>query len=171
MDIDGAALLTELQRPDELTLRFTPHGLGLSVRLSAEGAARFQAASVANAVLADDVPKDVRDNLERACRLHRYGVLEYDFFTAATDYALLVLEGALRVRFVSHYASEIPVIRGDSEETLVASTFDDVRKARNRYKLRVTNRETCELPIGARDLLDPSRARSVTFSRCVFGVV
>jgi hypothetical protein len=76
MDSEGSELLTELQRPDEVALRFTPGGLGFSVALSAEDAARFQVASIARAVLADDVPNDVRYNVERARKLHCYGVLE-----------------------------------------------------------------------------------------------
>lgn len=113
MDDDNLTALSELQQPDERTLRFNPYGLG--GRLAPEDAARFQAATIGRAVLADDVPQDVRDNFERARKLHLYGVLEYEFFTAAADYALLVLEGALRVRFLSYYSGGTPVgRRGDA---------------------------------------------------------
>lgn len=152
VDLDGADLLADLQRPDELALRFNPYGLGS--RLAPEDAARFQAASIAQALLADDVPEDVRDNFERARKLHLYGVLEYSFFTAAADYTLLVLEGALRQRFLSHYSGGIPVVHGkDIDEALPARTFDDVREARRRYKLRGSDGATYPLPVGASELL------------------
>ena len=63
MDQDNPSILSELQRPDELTLRFNPYGLG--GRLGPQDAARFQAASIARAVLAADVAEDVRDNFEQ----------------------------------------------------------------------------------------------------------
>jgi hypothetical protein len=107
--------------------------------------------------VADDVPQDVRDNFERARKLHLYGVLEYEFFTAAADYALLVLEGALRVRFLSYYSGGIPVARRDADETLQARAFDDVRAARRKYKLRGGDGKTHNLPVGAGALLDWAR--------------
>lgn len=66
-----------------MTLAFSP--LGLGGRLAPADAASFQAASIAQAVLADDVPEDVRNNFERARKLHLHGVLEYEFFTAASE--------------------------------------------------------------------------------------
>jgi len=157
MHLDGAELLAELQRPDALTQRFTPYGLGLSVQLSAEDAARFQAASIARAVLAEDVPQDVCDNFERARKLHRYGVLEYEFFTAASDYVLLVLEGALRVRFVSYYGGEIPVVRKGHEEKLAARSFDEVRKIPRNAQLRSADGTVHPVPLGTGALLDWAR--------------
>lgn len=157
VDLDGAELLAELQRPDELTQRFTPHGLGISVQLSPEGAARFQTAAIAQAILANDVPQDVRDNFERARKLHRYGVLEYEFFTVAGDYALLVLEGALRVRFVSYYGGEITVLRGGAEEKFAARSFDEVRKIPRNAQLRSADDTLHPVPLGARALLDWAR--------------
>jgi hypothetical protein len=153
--VDPAAdILSTLRNPDERTLHFNPYGLG--GRLRPEDAARFQAASIARATLVDDVPADVRDNFERAKRLHLYGVLEYDFFTVAADYALLVLEGALRIRFVSYYDCNIPVVRKGAAEALVVRTFDDVRAARRHYRLRSED-GTHPLPVGAGALLDWTR--------------
>jgi hypothetical protein len=86
----------------------TPGGLG--GRLAPADAASFQAASIAQAVLAEDVPEDVRSNFERARKLHLHGVLDYEFFTAAFDYALLVLEGALRARFLTYYDDGVPLL-------------------------------------------------------------
>jgi hypothetical protein len=101
MDSHRSATLLELQRPDESALIFS--SLGLGGRLEPADAADFQASTIARTVLAENVPDEVHDNFERARKLHLYGVLEYEFFTAAGDYALLVLEGALRVRFLAFY--------------------------------------------------------------------
>lgn len=79
--------LSELQQPDERTLRFNPYGLG--GRVDPEDAGRYQVATIGRDVLAGDVPQDVHNNFERARKLHFYGVLEYEFFTVAADYALL----------------------------------------------------------------------------------
>lgn len=167
VDLDEADVLAELRRPDELTLRFNPCGLG--GRLAPEDSARLQAASIAQALLADDVPADVRDNFERARKLHLYGVLEYSFFTAAADYALLVLEGALRLRFLSHYSGGIPVVRKDIDENLPAGTFDDVRAARRQYRLRGSDGATYPLPLGASALLEwARRERLLTGTRTRF---
>ena len=84
-------------------------------------AADFQMANIARAVLAENVLKEVRDNFERARKLHLHGVLEYEFFIAAGDYVPLVLEGALRVRFLAIYNNEIPQgSRGGTAGTLAA---------------------------------------------------
>jgi hypothetical protein len=149
--------LADLRRVDERTLRFTPNGLGISVKMRPEDSAHFQAAAIAQAVAAEDVPDDVRNNLERARKLHRYGVLEYEFFTAASDYALLVLEGALRARFVSYYDGAIPVLHKGHEETLAAQTFDDVRDAARTAKLRLSDGTVQQVPISTGALLDWAR--------------
>src|SRR3954462_11944184 len=108
-------LLTRLRAPDERTLVFNSVGLG--GRLSPEAAARFQASTIESAMLAEDVPEGVRDYWARVLLLHQHGVLEYEFFSAAADLALLGLEGALRRRFVDFYGGRIPVVgrRGPSK--------------------------------------------------------
>jgi hypothetical protein len=135
--------------PDEASLVFSSFGLG--GRLEPEDAAELQEATIARAVLADDVPQDVRDNFERARKLHVYGVLEYEFFTAAGDYALLVLEGALRARFLAFYAAGIPLLRKDAE-ILHAETFEDVIAARS-ARLRGADGTNHRLPLSADALL------------------
>lgn len=154
MDSRRSAILRELQMPDEATLAFSSFGLG--GRLEPEDAAEFQAATIARAVLADNVPDDVRNNFERARKLHLYGVLEYEFFTAAGDYALLVLEGALRARFLAFYSDGIPLVRGEAEELLYVTTFEDVLAAR-RARLRGADGATHRLPLSADALISWAR--------------
>jgi hypothetical protein len=155
MESKRSTILRALQTPDEATLAFNSFGLG--GRLEPEDAAEFQAATIARAVLADNVPEDVRNNFERARKLHLYGVLEYEFFTAAGDYALLVLEGALRARFLAFYSDGIPLVRREAEELLRARTFEDVRAAARGAKLRGADGSTHRLPLGADALLSWAR--------------
>jgi hypothetical protein len=171
MGSQRSAILHELQTPDEATLVFNSFGLG--GRLEPEDAADFQAASIARAVLAENVPDDVRNNFERARKLHLYGVLEYEFFTAAGDYALLVLEGALRVRFLAFYSEGIPLVRGEAEELLRARTFEDVHEARP-ARLRGADGTTHRLPMGADALLSWARREHMlagTRSKIIEGIL
>jgi len=152
----GAAILADLQQPDELTRRFNP--LGFGGMLAAEDAARFQSATVATAVLADDVSEDVRDNFARVRKLHLYGVLEYDFFTVAAEYALLVLEAALRLRLITYYANQIPVVTRGVEGVLNAPTFEAVRSARYKgSKLRAADGTARDLPVSGNELFEWAR--------------
>jgi hypothetical protein len=152
--MNSSSPLADLQTPDEATLVFNPMGLG--GRMEPEDAARFQARAIADARLVGSVPVDIEENFERARQLHLYGVLQYEFFTVASDYALLVLEGALRVRFLSHYADGIPVVRKGREEKLHAESFDAVRRAARSMRLRGTE-EVRSLPLGAQALLGWAR--------------
>ena len=150
MSEDSDSPLTELQAPDEMALVFNPIGFG--GRMEPEDAARFQKEGIAAATLADAVPTEIKENFERARRLHLYGVLEYEFFTAAPEYALLVLEAALRVRFISYYDHQVPVFRGEEVATLPAADFDAVRGAR-KTKLRRVDGSRAELPTYLKALL------------------
>jgi len=133
-----------------MALVFNPIGFG--GRMEPEDAARFQKEAIAAATLAEAVPIDIKENFERARRLHLYGVLEYEFFTAAPEYALLALEAALRVRFISYYDHQIPIFHGDEAATLPAADFDAVREAR-KTKLRRVDGSKAELPTYLKALL------------------
>jgi hypothetical protein len=149
-DTAPQSLLQRLQQPDPLALIFNPVGLGGPI--SPEDAAEHQARSIVDAVLAEVVPKEVRENFERARKLHLHGVLEYEFFTAAPEYALMVLEAALRLRFLSYYDHAIPVLRHGRPDTLRAEDFDAVRGAW-KTRLRRPDGSATDLPIHLTALL------------------
>jgi hypothetical protein len=153
-DTAPPSALRRLQQPDPLALIFNPVGLGGP--MTPATAAEHQAAAISGAVLAEVVPKEVRENFERARKLHLYGVLEYEFFTAAPEYALMVLEAALRVRFLTYYDHEIPVIRRATPDTLRAEDFEAVRGAR-KTRLRRPDGSAAQLPIHLTALLAWSR--------------
>lgn len=99
--------------------------------------------------LAADVPEDIRHNFERARKLFLYGLLERDLFAAADHEAHLVLEGALRHRFVSYYTGAIPIKRGGQSQTLSVGSFDDyyaLRSSLRRARLETPSGKTEQLP-------------------------
>jgi len=149
------ALLADLRAPDQLSLIFNPIGLGSP--LSPEGAAEHQAQMIERARLVEAVPGGLRENFERARKLHLHGILEYEFFTAASDYALLVLEGALRLRFLSYYEHKIPVFRGAQAEVVEATDFEPVLRAKGDIRLRRGQRKEA-LPRYLKALLEWARA-------------
>jgi hypothetical protein len=119
--------LTELVTADERTRRFAPLGLALDGLLSPEDAAEFQQRCIASADLSDVVPPEVRASFERLRACHTYGVLWYDAYTVAGDLTSVVLEQALRERFVSFYDSILPIGRASGEVDLVrVQRFQDV---------------------------------------------
>jgi len=120
--------LAELIAPDERTLLFGPFGLGAP--LTADQATKMQQAAIAGADLLDDVPEPVTLSFERLRSLHSYGVLFYDAYTVVTELRWVVLEMALRERFVSFYASAIPIVnRAGTATTFPAANFDTISEA------------------------------------------
>ncbi|MFD0782356.1 hypothetical protein ACFQZ8_00215 [Micromonospora azadirachtae] len=92
--------LKQLREADERTQRFTPGGLGLDRILTPESAAQFQQELVAGLDLAPDVAAGTRQSFDRLRTIYAYGVLCYDIFTIVDGHALLVIEQALRDRFL-----------------------------------------------------------------------
>lgn len=148
-------LLRRLQEPDERGLVFNP--LGLGGRMPPEQAARFQASTIEPARLAEDVPEGIRDYWERVRLLHQHGVLEYEFFSAAADVALLALEGALRRRFVDFYDGRIPVVSRrptkGAEAVLLVRRFEQVWEAARNWDLSAPNEPKRPIPTSLASLL------------------
>ena len=121
--------LAELREADPATLVFAPLGLAMSGRLQPETALEFQQQTIAGANLAADVPEGVRSSFERLRKMHAYGVLCYDLFSVVDDLCWVVLEQALRARFIEFYDGEIQLSGGGRVTTLVVSDFDAVATA------------------------------------------
>jgi hypothetical protein len=121
----------ELTTPDPFVLRLTRLGLSTIGVLSPEDAARFQQETIARADLYDDVPEGTRKSFERLRALHTYGILCYEAYTVAEDLAWLVLEQAVRERFIAFYDDSIPLSNGrdGSEHPIAAQHFDTVAEA------------------------------------------
>ena len=173
MGVTGEEILSELREADETTLRFSPWGFG--GRLEPADSAVFLSGLLSHAVLVDAVPEDVRMGFERVRRVFLHGLLDYEMFTAAYFLGHLVLEGALRHRFISYYDSGIPVIRNGVNETLEVSTFADYHDAlaearRRKEKLRLRAASDEGLPRGYPDLYRWARRRELLIGQRNVGV-
>lgn len=117
--------LEELRQADERTLRFTSLGLATGGKLRPEDAALFQQEVISYAELVPAVAESTRNTFERLRSLHAYGVLFYDIFTAVEDLTHLVIEQALRDRFLEFHDGVVPFedARGIVHE-LTPATFD-----------------------------------------------
>jgi len=135
--VDEPNSIEDLVAADEMTRHFNWWGLSGAL-LSPEDSLRYLQDSINRARLVGAVPEDVRSNFERVRKTFLYGLMEYDLFTVADDDARLILEGALRDRFVAYYEGEITVIRGEQGRTLRGSSFDDLYKRRKPGDLLVT---------------------------------
>ena len=150
--MDEPATLTELLSLDEMTRAFWPSGLSGAL-MQPEGSLHYLRDSIALARLVREVPETIRDNFKRLRKTYLYGLMEYDLFTVAHDDARLILEGALRVRFVTYYEGEIPVTKNGNEMRLSASSFEVVREAAKRRERLVTRDGPRPLPMGMASLL------------------
>src|SRR6266849_5859086 len=120
----------ELAAADERTQRFTPYGLSTGTRiLTPEACARFQQDCVATE-LDQTVPESTRTGFDRLRLFHTYGVLCYELFPITDDLTWIVLEQALRVRFVAYYVGQMPVKdKQGSVSTFAASDFELLSQA------------------------------------------
>ncbi|MET8550393.1 hypothetical protein [Micromonospora zamorensis] len=115
--------LDQLRETDERTQRFMPGGLGLDRILTPESAAQFQQELVAGLDLAPDVARGTRQSFDQLRTIYAYGVLCYDIFTIVDGHALLVIEHALRDRFLEFHAGTVTFLRtSDQREFHVDAT-------------------------------------------------
>jgi hypothetical protein len=122
--------LAELTTADERTLAFGGMGLIMGGQLRPEDAAELQQRWIEAADLIDVVPEATTESFERLRNLHCYGVLCYDAFTVASDLRWIVLEQALRQRFIEFYEGAIPLVGKDgAEEAFVADDFQVISTA------------------------------------------
>jgi hypothetical protein len=85
----------------------------------------YQQEIISHAELVPAVAEGTRNTFERIRSLHAYGVLSYEFFTAADDLTHLVIEQALRDRFMEFHGGVTPF--GDAHgavHDVAATTFD-----------------------------------------------
>lgn len=172
-NLDGDQILNQLREADETTLRFSPWGLG--GRLEPSSSAAYLAEMMSHATLVEAVPEDVRLSFERVRTVFMHGLLDYDLFSAAYSLGHLVLEGALRTRFITYYKDGIPILRDGSEEVLAVSSFAQyhrvLRSARKRrQKLQLGGDKPEPLPQGYPDLYAWARHRGLLIGQRNIGV-
>jgi hypothetical protein len=117
--------LVELARPDEASLAIRP--LGIDPARAAEGVAEYRQELVARFELVDEVPEGTRSSYERVRTIYSYGILSYELYTVAGNEARLVVEQALRDRFLPFYDGTVTFLdRGGQEHIVTAQRFDDL---------------------------------------------
>lgn len=127
--------LEELQRADDRSLSFTPAGLG---HMPATDAADYQQRVVASIELSPDVAAATQGSFERLRTVFSHGVLCYEAYTLVHDHALLIVEQALRDRFMQHYTNAVPFLDKKGETiTVKADSYETVFQARRGKKLIV----------------------------------
>lgn len=98
--------------------------------LRPEDAAVYQQEVISHAELVEAVAVGTRNTFERLRLLHAYRVLSYDMFTAADDLANLVIEQALRDRFIEFHAGVAPFKdAGGAVQPVPAASFDALYEA------------------------------------------
>ena len=157
--------------PDDRTLRFTSLGLATGGALSIEAAAEFQQRAVAGRDLAPNVSEGTRKSFERLRSLHSYGVLFYDAFTIAAGMSWLVLEQALRERFIEFYGGVVPIrdARSGVPVPLLATDFACVDAAfrkggphqKGKWELSLSNGGAIGFRASMRDLYRWARAEQL----------
>ena len=115
-----------------------------------EVAARIGQEYLSHIVMHTAVAEYVAAGFERVRKVWSYGIFDYELFTVAEDQAALLLEGALRERFVELYERYIPLVslKDASEDTLEVTHFQDVLAALNRGGSRAKGKWTVKLRSG-----------------------
>ncbi len=117
--------LAELAEPDEASLVIRP--LGIDPAAVAEGVAEYRQRLVAEFELIDGVPEGTRNSYDRVRAIYAYGVFCYDLYTVAGNQARLVLEQALRERFLPFYGGTVTFIDGrGSQHEVTAKRFSEL---------------------------------------------
>lgn len=170
---EGQKIFDLLCEPDETTLRFSPWGLG--GRLDPADSAAYLAELMNHARLVDAVPEDIRLSFERVRTTFMYGLLDYDLFTAAYSLGHLVLEGALRNRFITYYDNAVPIVRGGTEDVLPVASFaqyyDALRQGRKHgQKLKLAGDPPEPLPQSYPGLYAWARRRGLLIGQRSVGV-
>jgi len=116
-----------ISRPvDPRGLFFTPLGLGGPMR--PEVAETFLTRECGLLALPAAVPETARDQFAKVLRLYSDGLFTYDNFTSASREAHRVLEIALKVRFLEHYADGVPLVSDGGEQCVHVRTFEEFRR-------------------------------------------
>jgi hypothetical protein len=117
--------LAELAEPDETSLAIRP--IDIDPAAVAEGVVEYRQGLVADFELIDDIPESTRTSYDRVRTIYSYGVFCYDLYTVAGDQARLVLEQALRERFLPLYGGTVTFVDDEGgEHQVTAGRFSEL---------------------------------------------
>jgi hypothetical protein len=135
--------LEELRQADDRTLHFTPLGLALDRQMTPDSAAQYQQERVARLELVPTVAESTRMSFDNLRAVFGYGILCYEIFTLVNDHALLVVEQALRDRFIAYHGGTVTFIdKQRSEHVIAAERYEqvfDFANAHPKYGLQINN--------------------------------
>ena len=136
--------LAELALPDERSLA------GLVFNVDAEKASEYLQKQISSLELAERVPETTRNSFERLRTIYTYGILCYDLYTVAGDQARLILEQALRERFLPFYDRTVTFTDANNDDhDIQADKFSDLYDAlRKDGRLRKPHRWRLKLRSG-----------------------
>jgi hypothetical protein len=119
--------LDELRQADERTLRFIAGGgLGLNVAMNPDDSSRHWQEVAVGLELHVSVVETTRRSFDHLRTVFAYGVLCYEVFTHVHDHALLVLEQALRDRFIDYNGGTVMFVRDGTTTEVPIRNYQDV---------------------------------------------
>jgi len=114
--------LAELREPDQRSMMWIVGGAA-----GAGEAAEYHKRVMAQLDVPASVPETVRKSFDRIRSSYRQGLFCYDLYTVAGDQARLLIELALKERFVEFYGGTVLFTDGQGNtQTVTASAFDEV---------------------------------------------
>jgi hypothetical protein len=117
--------LAELREPDQRSTMWIVGGTA-----GAEHAAEYHKRVMAQLDVPASVPETVRKSFDRIRSIYRQGLFCYDLYTFAGDQARLLVELALKERFVEFHDGTVLFTDGQGDtQTVTASSFDKVYRA------------------------------------------
>ena len=128
-DLGGEApvlsALAELREPDPRSMMWIVGGAAAPVE-----AAEYQMRVMAQLDVPASVPEAVRKSFDRIRAIYRQGLFCYDLYTVAGDQARLLVELALKERFVEFYGGTVLFTDGQGNtQAVTASAFAEVYRA------------------------------------------
>ena len=122
----GMLSIEELQAVDGRSCVMTPAGMR---ETDPETANRLHQEAIQRIVLVDDAGEQTRSTFERLKLVYAYGLLCYELYTLVEEQARLILELALRERFISFYGGQAQFFKGEASVALPQDSFETLREA------------------------------------------
>ena len=132
---DNGAMSALPREVDPRGLSFTPYGLGGPMPPAVAVDVLARACELLTPPAA--VPQEVRSQFGKVLRLYADGLFTYDNFTIASREAHRVLEVALKVRFLEHYAGGVPLVVNGEPQVRPLGTFEALRPALIKERARL----------------------------------
>lgn len=112
--------LAQMQEPDDRSLMWSVW------TAEPDKATELAQYALGQIELCAEVPETTCKSFERLCLLFAYGILSYDLYTVAGDLARLVIEQALRERFLPFYDGTVNFDAHGMPQSLSAASYEEL---------------------------------------------